>query len=286
MKKDQKILNMNSPTILRTSTADLYDAHVLKNYARAPLTLVRGRGSFVWDDQGKQYLDFTSGIAVSALGHCHPHWVVAIQRQAGELIHTSNLFRNPNQGELARRLVGSPVAACVAGLAWALAGYNTSQWTAGLRMDAGAWVPWVAVGHLALLDSLRPGGRGWRMGVVKAALPTAFGLLIGEVFVAMMGVGFALATTVAVAVLERRRDPGRAPFRARGLGLFVLAPALAAGVGAITLLPANALKGSTERAAALSQADAERQSGKAASDNGDWVERRHRGQPFRRAMNR
>jgi len=97
---------MNSPTILRTSTADLYDAHVLKNYARAPLTLVRGRGSFVWDDQGKQYLDFTSGIAVSALGHCHPHWVVAVQRQAAELIHTSNLFRNPNQAELARRLVG------------------------------------------------------------------------------------------------------------------------------------------------------------------------------------
>jgi hypothetical protein len=158
---------------------------------------------------------------------------------------------------LARRLVGSPVAACVAGLAWALAGYNTSQWTAGLRMDAGAWVPWAAVGHLALLDSLRPGGRGWRMGVVKAALPTAFGLLIGEVFVAMMGVGFALATMVAVAVLERRRDPGRVRLRARRLGVFVLAPALAAGVGAITLVPANALKGSTERAAALSRADAE-----------------------------
>ncbi len=97
---------MNPPTILRTSTADLYDAHVLKNYARAPLTLVRGRGALVWDDQGGQYLDFTSGIAVSALGHCHPHWVAAVQRQAGELIHTSNLFRNPNQAELARRLVG------------------------------------------------------------------------------------------------------------------------------------------------------------------------------------
>jgi acetylornithine/N-succinyldiaminopimelate aminotransferase len=97
---------MNSPTILRTSTADLYDAHVLKNYARAALTLVRGRGSLVWDDQGKQFLDFTSGIAVSALGHCHPHWVASVQRQAGELIHTSNLFRNPNQAELARRLVG------------------------------------------------------------------------------------------------------------------------------------------------------------------------------------
>jgi len=97
---------MNSPTIVRTSTAELYDAYVLKNYARSALTLVRGRGARVWDDAGNSYLDFTSGIAVSALGHCHPYWVAAVQRQAGELIHTSNLFRNPNQGELARRIVG------------------------------------------------------------------------------------------------------------------------------------------------------------------------------------
>lgn len=96
---------MTSPSIVRTSTADLYDAHVLKNYARAPLTLVRGRGAQVWDDAGNAYLDFTSGIAVSALGHCHPHWVAAVQRQAAELIHVSNLFRNPQQGELARRIV-------------------------------------------------------------------------------------------------------------------------------------------------------------------------------------
>lgn len=96
---------MTSPSIVRTSTAELYDAHVLKNYARAPLTLVRGRGTQVWDDAGNGYLDFTSGIAVSALGHCHPHWVAAVQRQAAELIHVSNLFRNPQQGELARRLV-------------------------------------------------------------------------------------------------------------------------------------------------------------------------------------
>ncbi|MET0262271.1 MAG: aspartate aminotransferase family protein [Rariglobus sp.] len=94
------------PDAVRTSTAELYDAHVLKNYGRPALTLVRGSGSQVWDDQGTQYLDFTSGIAVSALGHCHPYWVAAVQRQAGELIHVSNLFRNPNQGELARRLVG------------------------------------------------------------------------------------------------------------------------------------------------------------------------------------
>jgi acetylornithine/N-succinyldiaminopimelate aminotransferase len=96
---------MTPPAIVRTSTAELYDAYVLKNYARAALTLVRGRGAQVWDDAGNGYLDFTSGIAVSALGHCHPQWVAAVQRQAAELIHVSNLFRNPLQGELARRLV-------------------------------------------------------------------------------------------------------------------------------------------------------------------------------------
>ena len=97
---------MNQPSIVRTSTAELYDANVLKNYSRPAITLVRGRGTQVWDDAGNSYLDFTSGIAVSALGHCHPDWVAAVQRQAGELIHVSNLFRHPNQGELARRIVG------------------------------------------------------------------------------------------------------------------------------------------------------------------------------------
>jgi len=101
----ERTIQMSAPGIVRTSTAELYDACVMKNYSRASLTLARGRGTQVWDDQGNCYLDFTSGIAVSALGHCHPHWVAAVQRQAGELIHVSNLFRNPNQAELARRLV-------------------------------------------------------------------------------------------------------------------------------------------------------------------------------------
>ncbi|MEY4924039.1 MAG: Acetylornithine aminotransferase [Verrucomicrobiota bacterium] len=96
---------MNQPTIIRANTAELYDAYAMKNYGRPPLTLVRGQGVTVWDDTGRAYLDFTSGVAVSALGHCHPVWVEAIRRQAGELIHVSNLFRHPNQGELARRLV-------------------------------------------------------------------------------------------------------------------------------------------------------------------------------------
>lgn len=97
---------MSLPSIVRTNTAELYDAYVMKNYGRAPLTLVRGQGVSVWDDTGREYVDFTSGVAVAALGHCHPAWVEAIRQQAGQLIHVSNLFRHPNQGELARRIVG------------------------------------------------------------------------------------------------------------------------------------------------------------------------------------
>ncbi|MDP1580844.1 MAG: aspartate aminotransferase family protein [Candidatus Didemnitutus sp.] len=96
---------MTLPSIVRTNTAELYDAYVMKSYSRSPLTIVRGAGVTVWDDNGNAYIDFTSGVAVNALGHCHPVWVEAIRRQAGELIHASNLFRNPQQGELARRLV-------------------------------------------------------------------------------------------------------------------------------------------------------------------------------------
>ena len=96
---------MNPPTIVRTNTAELYDAYVMKNFAKAPLTLVRGEGVWAWDDAGKKYLDFAAGIAVNALGHCHPDWVAAIRRQAGEFVHCSNLYRNPNYGELARRIV-------------------------------------------------------------------------------------------------------------------------------------------------------------------------------------
>lgn len=93
------------PTIEQTATAALYDQYVMGNYARAAITLVRGRGTRVWDDAGRSYLDFASGIAVIALGHSHPKWVEAVQRQAAELVHVSNLYRNPNQGELARAIV-------------------------------------------------------------------------------------------------------------------------------------------------------------------------------------
>lgn len=87
-----------------TSTAELYARHVIPTYGRFPLALARGRGARVWDEEGRSYLDFTSGIAVNALGHAHPALQKAIAAQAGELVHTSNLFLTRPQALLAARL--------------------------------------------------------------------------------------------------------------------------------------------------------------------------------------
>ncbi len=67
--------------------------------------LVKGRGARVWDDQGNEFIDCVAGIAVCSTGHCHPHVVEAICRQAHELIHVSNLYYVPGQAELAKRIV-------------------------------------------------------------------------------------------------------------------------------------------------------------------------------------
>lgn len=73
-------------------------------YGRFPIVLVKGEGCKVWDSDGKVYYDFVSGLAVNNLGHCHPRVVEAIRRQAGELIHVSNLYHIKPQIELARIL--------------------------------------------------------------------------------------------------------------------------------------------------------------------------------------
>jgi hypothetical protein len=94
----------------------------------------------------------------------------------------------------------------------------TAQWTAGLRLHAGAWIPWVAVGHLALLASLRLGGRRWMSGIVKAAAPTALALLMGEMFLAVMGVGLAAALLLVVQISEQREGHLLAISSSLGLG--------------------------------------------------------------------
>src|SRR5579859_6429820 len=83
---------------------DLEKAHLLQNYARYPLLITRGKGSYVYDSQGRRYLDFITGIGVNALGHAHPRIVKTIREQAAQLIHSSNLYYHPYQGPLAERL--------------------------------------------------------------------------------------------------------------------------------------------------------------------------------------
>lgn len=82
-----------------------FDRDVMTTYGRFPLTLVRGAGSTVWDDRGKEYLDCVAGIATCTLGHAHPAMVQAVTEQMSTLAHVSNLYYIPNQGELAAWLV-------------------------------------------------------------------------------------------------------------------------------------------------------------------------------------
>jgi acetylornithine/N-succinyldiaminopimelate aminotransferase len=79
-------------------------SHLLPVFARADLAFERGEGSWLFGTDGERYLDFTSGVAVNALGHAHPHLVAALQEQATKLWHMSNLFKSPDGERLAARL--------------------------------------------------------------------------------------------------------------------------------------------------------------------------------------
>jgi acetylornithine/N-succinyldiaminopimelate aminotransferase len=75
--------------------------HLMNTYGRLPVAFARGEGVWLWDTEGKRYLDGLSGIAVNGLGHAHPRLVQAIAEQAGRIIHASNLYRIPEQERLA-----------------------------------------------------------------------------------------------------------------------------------------------------------------------------------------
>jgi len=83
---------------------------VLPTYARADVAFERGQGAALWATDGKRYLDFGAGVAVTALGHCHPRLVAALTEQAGKVWHTSNLYRVPGQERVAAKLVANTFA--------------------------------------------------------------------------------------------------------------------------------------------------------------------------------
>src|SRR5258708_22415310 len=80
------------------------DTHLMQTYAPQPVAFARGEGAWLWDTEGRKYLDALAGIAVNGLGHAHPALVRALSEQAGKLIHTSNLFRVPEQEKLAEKV--------------------------------------------------------------------------------------------------------------------------------------------------------------------------------------
>jgi acetylornithine aminotransferase len=85
-------------------TAPAAEPHVMKTYGRLPIALSHGRGCWVWDTNGKKYLDGLAGIAVNTLGHDHPKLVPALREQVGKLIHCSNYYQVPLQEQLAAKL--------------------------------------------------------------------------------------------------------------------------------------------------------------------------------------
>src|ERR1700716_2245672 len=88
----------------KNAGSSIEQPHLLPVFARADLAFERGEGVWLIGTDGERYLDFTSGVAVNALGHCHPHLIAALQEQATKLWHMSNLFKSPDGERLAARL--------------------------------------------------------------------------------------------------------------------------------------------------------------------------------------
>ena len=86
-------------------THDQFTNYVLPTYGRFPIVPDKAQGAYLWDSEGKKYLDFCTGIAVCSIGHCHPRLTRAIQEQAGKLMHCSNLYEIAEQGQLAQTIV-------------------------------------------------------------------------------------------------------------------------------------------------------------------------------------
>ena len=92
MSKTEKIVHLASQYLLAT-------------YSRAPVVFQKGKGVYLWDVEGKKYIDMLAGVAVDNLGHAHPKIVKAITDQIKKLSHTSNIFQNDLQAQLAKKLI-------------------------------------------------------------------------------------------------------------------------------------------------------------------------------------
>ncbi len=106
---------MNAPADSSTVPAPVGSPALMNTYARAELAFSRGEGAWLIATDERHFLDFASGIAVTALGHCHPHLVKALNEQASKIWHSSNLYRVPGQEKLGERLVAASFAGATGG---------------------------------------------------------------------------------------------------------------------------------------------------------------------------
>ena len=137
----------------RKSCPPAAEPHVMKTYGRLPIALSHGRGCWVWDTEGKKYLDGLGGIAVNTLGHAHPKLVPALQDQIGKLIHSSNYYHVPLQEQLAAKLCE------LSGLS------NVFFCSTGLEANEAALKIARKFGHDKGIDP--PGDRGLREGLPR-----------------------------------------------------------------------------------------------------------------------
>src|SRR5689334_2016969 len=100
----KKPVKSAAPSAAPNSVLKDASRHLMNTYKRSDMIFTHGRGCYVFDQNGKKYLDFLGGIAVNALGYSYPDLVKTIRREAGRAVHVSNLFHNPFQGPLAAKL--------------------------------------------------------------------------------------------------------------------------------------------------------------------------------------
>jgi len=103
----------------------LSDQHILPTYGRYPIAFTKGQGCRLWDADGKEYIDFMSGIGVTSVGHAHPAWIQAVTDQVQKLAHVSNLFYTEPGAKLAKRLC--EISGGMAGLFFANSGAEANE---------------------------------------------------------------------------------------------------------------------------------------------------------------
>ncbi|MEP7272006.1 MAG: aspartate aminotransferase family protein [Acidobacteriota bacterium] len=132
MEVQARLENRENSGLSLDAVRDLEGKYLLQTYARSPVLFVRGKGSTLYDDKGKAYLDFISGIGVNVLGYDHPR-IRRVLREGAKLMHTSNLFYHPYQGALAERL------AQASGMSRVFFGNTGSESIEGALKLARAW---------------------------------------------------------------------------------------------------------------------------------------------------